>query len=70
MCGPGLAGSTVGIVGTGLVGQAIGQRLKPFQVRKLLYSGQNPKPGEETLPSENGKLKKQCIDNYEVIMLL
>ncbi|XP_033643850.1 glyoxylate reductase/hydroxypyruvate reductase-like [Asterias rubens] len=52
MCGPGLSGSTVGIISTGCIGQAIGQRLKPFQVRRFLYSGQTPKPGGENLPAE------------------
>lgn len=43
MCGSGLSGSTVGIVGLGRIGVAVGQRLLPFGVSKLIYSGRSPK---------------------------
>uniref|UniRef100_A0A224XSU9 Glyoxylate reductase/hydroxypyruvate reductase n=1 Tax=Panstrongylus lignarius TaxID=156445 RepID=A0A224XSU9_9HEMI len=39
MCGPGLKGSTVGIVGFGRIGQCIASILKSFAIYKLLYSG-------------------------------
>ncbi|NXQ00058.1 GRHPR reductase, partial [Vidua macroura] len=44
MCGHGLSDSTVGIVGLGRIGQAVARRLKPFGVRRFLYTGSGPKP--------------------------
>ncbi|XP_029458894.1 glyoxylate reductase/hydroxypyruvate reductase isoform X2 [Rhinatrema bivittatum] len=44
MCGYGLSESTVGIIGLGRIGQAIGRRLKPFGVRRFLYSGRQSRP--------------------------
>lgn len=43
MCGPGLSGSTVGIVGFGRIGQKVMGLLKPFNVAKFLYTSRNPK---------------------------
>ena len=40
----GLAGSTVGIVGMGRIGQGVAKRLLPFGVTKVLYSGRTQKP--------------------------
>ncbi|XP_050799102.1 glyoxylate reductase/hydroxypyruvate reductase isoform X2 [Gopherus flavomarginatus] len=44
MCGYGLSDSTVGIIGLGRIGQAVARRLKPFGVKKFLYTGSRPKP--------------------------
>ena len=40
MCGHGLAGATVGIVGLGNIGFAVAQRLRPFAVSRILYADQ------------------------------
>lgn len=37
MCGPGLGNSTVGIVGFGRIGQEVAKRLKPFNVKEIIY---------------------------------
>lgn len=43
MCGHGLAGSTVGIVGLGRIGFAVAQRLRPFALSRMLYTGHKQK---------------------------
>ncbi|KAF5306258.1 hypothetical protein FQA39_LY08956 [Lamprigera yunnana] len=43
MCGPGLCGSTVGIVGFGRIGQEVAKRLKAFNVKQILYTGRSEK---------------------------
>ncbi|XP_078426056.1 glyoxylate reductase/hydroxypyruvate reductase-like [Cetorhinus maximus] len=44
LCGYGLSDSTVGIVGLGRIGLAVAQCLKPFGVKKFLYTDFEPKP--------------------------
>lgn len=44
MCGPGLSGSTVGIVGLGRIGLQVGKCLKSFNVARLLYTSRTAKP--------------------------
>lgn len=41
--GQDIAGSTVGIVGLGGIGQALARRLKVFDVDRILYTGPRPK---------------------------
>ncbi|XP_063985558.1 glyoxylate reductase/hydroxypyruvate reductase-like isoform X2 [Diachasmimorpha longicaudata] len=44
MCGPGLANSTVGIVGLGRIGLRIAEYLKVFRVSRILYTSRSEKP--------------------------
>ncbi|KAG8454962.1 hypothetical protein GDO86_001254 [Hymenochirus boettgeri] len=43
MCGSGLRGSTIGILGLGRIGEAIAGRLKPFEVEKFIYNDITPR---------------------------
>ncbi|NP_001082496.1 glyoxylate reductase/hydroxypyruvate reductase, gene 2 L homeolog [Xenopus laevis] len=42
LCGYGLSDSTVGVMGLGRIGLGIAQRLKPFGVKRFLYTGIPP----------------------------
>lgn len=44
MCGHGIAGSTIGVVGLGRIGFGVAQRLRPFSPRSVLYAGHSKKP--------------------------
>ncbi|XP_061101308.1 glyoxylate reductase/hydroxypyruvate reductase b isoform X2 [Conger conger] len=44
LCGYELADSTVGILGMGRIGVAIAERLKPFKVKKFIYTDVAPRP--------------------------
>lgn len=57
MCGNGLSGSTVGIVGLGRIGMAVGRCLKPFGVKTFLYSGRNPKQEAGEIGAEYGECR-------------
>ncbi|XP_005105201.1 glyoxylate reductase/hydroxypyruvate reductase [Aplysia californica] len=52
LCGSGLDGSTVGIVGLGRIGIAVAQCLKPFGVAQFLYSGRSEKPEAESIKAK------------------
>lgn len=44
MTGWGLAGSTVGILGLGRIGQGVMQRLQGFGIKRFIYSGRSQRP--------------------------
>lgn len=47
MCGPGLKGSTIGLVGFGRIGQEVCRKLKAFNVAKILYTDSGKKSKTE-----------------------
>ncbi|XP_076446040.1 glyoxylate reductase/hydroxypyruvate reductase-like [Babylonia areolata] len=58
LCGPGLEGATVGIVGLGRIGMTVARCLKPFAVERILYTGSSERPqakeiGAEFLPLDD-----------------
>lgn len=52
MCGPGLAGKTVGIVGLGRIGFRVAEILKSFKVAKILYTSRTAKPEASAFDGE------------------
>lgn len=52
MLGQDIAGSTVGIIGLGGIGQSIVKRLKAFNVGQFLYTGHREKPEGKNLDAK------------------
>ncbi|CAH2044152.1 unnamed protein product, partial [Iphiclides podalirius] len=57
MTGPGLASSTVGIVGFGRIGQAVARRVKSFNTNRILYYNRSERPEAK----ETGAMKNKTI---------
>ncbi|CAG9129626.1 unnamed protein product [Plutella xylostella] len=66
--GQDIAGSTVGIVGLGSIGQAIVRRLKGFDVARFLYTGRSDKPEAISLGAERVSLDK-LLKESDYVML-
>ncbi|XP_050677221.1 glyoxylate reductase/hydroxypyruvate reductase-like [Leptidea sinapis] len=63
-----IAGSTVGIVGLGGVGQAVVQRLKAFNVGKFIYSGRSDKPEAASLGAVRVSLEDLLKESDFVVL--
>ena len=70
LCGPGLEGATVGIVGLGRIGLAVAHRLLPFGVNKILYNNSKRNPSDSLIGAEFVTLNKLLETSDYVIACL
>ncbi|XP_021186133.3 glyoxylate reductase/hydroxypyruvate reductase [Helicoverpa armigera] len=68
MVGQDIAGSTVGIVGFGGIGQAVLRRLRGFDVARFIYSGRTDKPQAKTLGAERVPVEQLLKESDYVIL--
>ncbi|PZC81112.1 hypothetical protein B5X24_HaOG213452 [Helicoverpa armigera] len=68
MVGQDIAGSTVGIVGFGGIGQAVLRRLRGFDVARFIYSGRTDKPEAKTLGAERVPVEQLLKESDYVIL--
>lgn len=70
MCGPGLKGSTVGLIGFGRIGQEVAKRLVPFKPANILYHSRSNHPYEaEQVGAEKASLDELLMRSDYVIVL-
>ncbi|CAG5092196.1 Similar to Grhpr: Glyoxylate reductase/hydroxypyruvate reductase (Mus musculus), partial [Cotesia congregata] len=70
MCGPGLAGSTVGIVGLGRIGARVAEYLYPFRVSKILYSSRSDKSAAAAFKGQRVPLDQLLAESDFVIVTI
>ncbi|KAG8039535.1 hypothetical protein G9C98_008178 [Cotesia typhae] len=70
MCGPGLAGSTVGIVGLGRIGARVAEYLHPFRVSKILYSSRSEKSAAAAFKGQRVPLDQLLAESDFVIVTI
>lgn len=68
MCGPGLAGSTVGIFGLGRIGTRVAEYLKPFRVKKIIYTSRSEKSDAIKFSGERASLDSLLAESDFVIV--
>jgi len=68
MCGSGLIGATVGIVGLGRIGLAVAKRLQPFEVSKILYTGRAAKKDGSDIGAEFVTLD-QLLQQSDIVII-
>ncbi|XP_028029280.1 glyoxylate reductase/hydroxypyruvate reductase-like [Bombyx mandarina] len=67
--GQDIAGSTVGIIGLGGIGQAVVRRLKGFDVSRFLYCGRSDKPEAKLLGVERVPLQELLEESDFVVLV-
>ncbi|XP_020282792.1 glyoxylate reductase/hydroxypyruvate reductase-like isoform X1 [Pseudomyrmex gracilis] len=68
MCGTGLVGKTVGIVGLGRIGFRVAEILKSFNVAKILYTSRRVKPEASKFNGEKVEFNKLLEDSDFVLV--
>lgn len=68
MCGPGLSGSIVGIVGLGRIGQRVAECLKSFNVARILYTSRTAKPEASKFRGERMEFDELLRDSDFVVV--
>ncbi|KOB77723.1 Glyoxylate reductase/hydroxypyruvate reductase [Operophtera brumata] len=68
LLGQDIAGSTVGIVGFGGIGQAVARRLRGFDVGRFLYSGRSDKPEAKALGAVRVSVEQLLKESDYVIL--
>jgi len=68
MCGTGLSGKTIGIVGLGRIGFRVAEILKSFNVAKILYTSRTVKPQASNF---NGKRVEfhELLENSDFVVV-
>jgi glyoxylate reductase len=68
LLGLGLEGRTLGIIGAGRIGQAVGRRARAFGMR-LLYTSRTPKPDFELATGATGVGLKRLLAGSDIVSL-
>ncbi|XP_076634976.1 glyoxylate reductase/hydroxypyruvate reductase [Colletes latitarsis] len=70
MCGPGLSGSTIGVVGLGRIGIQVAKILKNFNVAKILYTSRSIKQEASEFGGEKVELNELLQKSDFVIVTI
>lgn len=69
MCGQGLKGSRVGLLGFGRIGQEIAARILPFKPKEITYTTRTPRPQEAAAVSARHVNFEEMLCNSDFIVV-